>query len=452
MIGNLSTRKNPPETFATCRIYNSCGSRIRRLQLRPYFGHFSGMWVTFDVRESAGNHRIKVKIRECQESASIHLRASQPSIDFTKSATRVMIKDLCLQYLHATKPPHLEVKHNPKSLNFLCEKIIVLNLNKLNPSVLPAVSFSHLNPSTFRTQDVILKIWFGSSSYPIRIERMKVRQGLSVAELKWMLCSKIAVQIEPSKLDIYKYKSMEKLSENSYLEPDQVNFHCVVLPPFHRDSIIVSLVGQDIEEIKVEPHDMTLSQFQNRIKEKFGLRSSSFIFIPQAFQSQSVSKCNQIAMSAVLDKSTLSLIDRKQRNLPIVDSTPLALLKYEQLDMCKLKLSELNLFSSNLVCIYEVTGPTIPISYRTSTSVGNGEYSLISDRLHAVSINLSWSIQTLLKYIEDISHFPCEDISYRGSIIPHSSNLHQCFANNHWKIRSTHQQIEFIEGAPKVVG
>ena len=155
-------------------------------------------------------------------------------------------------------------------------------------------------------------------------------------------------------------------------------------------------------------------------------------------------------MSVVLDGSTLSLIDSRRRNLPIIDSTPLTMLKYEQLDMSKLKISELNLLSSTLVYAYEVTGPTIPISYRTSTSVGKGEYALISDRLHAISINLSWSIRTLLKYIEEISHFPCEDISYGGSIIPHSSILQQCFAGNHWRIKDT-DQIEFMEGAPRVV-
>lgn len=453
MIGNRSVRNN---SFATCRVYSNCGSDENRrwsgrLQLRPYFGHFSGLWVTFDIRRSlnsGGNHKIKVRIEGCPDSrtSSINLR-HQSSLDLTKSVTRVKIKDLCLQYVHSTKPPNIEFQHNPCSLAFLCEKKVLLNLNEIDSSILPPLLFSHLNPSTFSTQDVIIKVWFGSSRCLTRIERMKVRQGISVAELQWMLCRKLVVKIEPSKLDIYDYKSMEKLSETSYLTPHQAIFHCVVLPSIHRDSIIVSLVGRDIGQIKVESRDLTLNQFQSKIKETFGLLSSSFIFIPQVYRSKNVRKCNHVAMSAVLDKSTLPLIDNKRRNLPLIDNTPLTLLEYEELNMSKLTLSELSLFSSNLVCAYEVTGPTIPISYRTSTTVGKGEFSLISDRLHAISINLTWSVQTLLRYIEEISHFPCENIYYRESVLPHTSLLQQYFADQHWRTKSTDQ----IDGAPIVV-
>ncbi len=155
-------------------------------------------------------------------------------------------------------------------------------------------------------------------------------------------------------------------------------------------------------------------------------------------------------MSAVLDKSTISLIDHRKRNFPIVDSVPLTLLKYEELDVHRLTLSELNLLSSNLVCVYEVTGPTIPIFYRSSTAVGKGEFALISNRLHVVSINLSWSVRTLLKFIEDISHFPCEDISYGGSILPHSSLLGEYFTSCCWRVKGT-PDYNFIETVPKVL-
>ena len=447
----ITVRKN---SFATCRFYNSCSSEnprsSGRLQLRPYFGHFSGTWITFDIRKSlnsAGNHKIKVKVEGSRDSTSIHLRTHQSSLDLTKSVTRVKIKDLCLQYVHATKLPNIELHHSPKSLAFLCEKTILLNLNEIDSSVLPPVSFSHLNPRTFSTQNIVVKVWFGSSSCLTRMVRMKVRQGISVAELQWMLCGKLHVKIEPSKLNIYEYKSMEKLSESSYLDPSQVILHCVVLPSNHRDSIIVSLVGKHMEQIRVDSEDMTLDQFQKKIKEKFGLLPSSFIFIPQVIRNVNVSRCGQVAMSAVLNKSTLYLIDSRRRNLPLVDNTPLASLKYEQLNMSKLTMSELNLFSSNLVRAYEVTGPTIPISYRTSTSVGRGEYALISNRMHAISINLSWSIRTLLRYIEEISHFPCENICYKSSTLPHASLLEEHFADRHWKACSTDN---VVDGAPVV--
>ena len=249
------------DSFAICRICNSGSSDDNRssgkLQLKPYFGYYSGTWITFDVRKNS--HKIKVKIEGCQDSCSIPLRTSQPCLDLSNSLTRIKIKDLCLQYAHSTKPLGIEAKYNPRRLGFLCEKLVLLNLNEINSSILPPVSFSHLNPDTFCTQDVIIKIWFSSSTHLTRIERMKVRQGISVAELKWMLCTKLPMQVEPSKLDIYEYNSVEKLSETSYLSPNQVIFHCIVLSSTHRDSIIVSLVGQEIAQIRVEPQDTTLT-------------------------------------------------------------------------------------------------------------------------------------------------------------------------------------------------
>ncbi len=213
MIRNHSTSA---ESFAACHI--TCGSEENlrssgKLQLKPYFGHFSGIWITFDVRKNldfAGNHKIKVKVKGCRNPTSIHLRALptlQPSlIDLAKSVTRLKLKDICLQYVHSLKPPKLELKHTPQRLAFLCEKKVLLNLNEIDSSVLPP------------------------------------------------------------NLDMYEYSSMEKLPENSYLTPSQINFHCVVLPVNHQDSIIVSLVGQCIEQIKVEPcNHMTLNQFQNKI-------------------------------------------------------------------------------------------------------------------------------------------------------------------------------------------
>ena len=441
-----------PDSFASCHF--TCGSEENtrssgKLQLKPYFGHFSGSWMTFDVRKNldfAGNHKIRVKIEGYLNSTSIHLRALKPVLDFSKSATRLKLKEICLQYVHSLKPPKFELKHSPQKLVFLCERKVLLNLNDIDTSVLPPTFFSHLNPVKFLTQDVHIKVWFGSSSFPTIMERMKVKQGILISELQWMLCNKLPVKVEPSKLDMYEYWNIEKVSENSYLSPNQVNFHCVVLPDNHQDSIVVSVVGHGIEQIKLGKN-MTLNEFQHKIKEKFGLHPSSFIFIPSLFNS---SNFRQIAMSAVLDKSTVWLLDNCKRNLPMVDNIPLISSPCEKLEAFNCTLTELNLLSSNLVYVYEVTGPTIPIFYRSSTSVGKGEYALISDRLHAVSINLSWSVRTLLKYIEDISHFPCEDISYKGSILPLSSLLGEYFTNCCWKVKGNNI-TDMTEGVPKVI-
>ena len=446
--------KNSVDSFATCHFHCASEENTRssgKLYLRPYFGHFSGIWVTFDVRkklDSARNYKIRVKIDGYHSPYPFYLHLRCGISDLTQPVARRILKDTCLKYVHKFEPPNLMLNHEPKSLLFLCERTILLNLNELNLSVLPSISFSHLKPSTFSTQDLFIKIWYGLSTFPTKIKRMKVRQGISIAEIQWMICGKLSVQTEPSNLELYEYSSTNKLSENSYLSPHQVMFHCIVLSSIDRDSIVVSLAGQNIEQIKVD-QCMTLNQFQAKVREKFALDSSSYIYFPSVCRNKNVSHCNQITMSAFLDVSTVPLIHSKQRNLPLVDGIPLSILKYENLDMYKLKISDLGLLSSNLVHAYEVTGPTIPITFRTATNIGKGEFALISDRPHAVSINLDWSVQILLKYIEEICHFPCENIVYEGNTLPHSALLKRYFANLHWQTKQSNK-VQFTKDMPKV--
>ncbi len=425
------------DSFATCNVVRGSSRSSGKLQLMPYFGHFSGMWITFDVRrklDCAGNYKVKVKIEGYQNpSQYLFLRCEdKKSRGITNLAGQTSLKELCLKYVHKSEYPNLEINHQPSKLVFLCEKKIILNLDVLNSSVLP-VSFSHLNPKTFSTQDLFIKMWYGSSKFPANMERITVRKGLSISELKWMLSCKVPLPTVPSDLELYEYDSTEKLSDHSYVTPEQLTFHCIVLSSLERDSVIVSLIGQGIEQIKVKP-SMTLNQFQAKVKEKFSLKASSFIYFPSVCRSKNVLHYNEVMMSALLDKSTLSLISSRRRNLPIIDGIPLGMLKYDQLEMYKLTMSELNL-ASNLVRAYEVEGPTVPISFRTATSVvGKREFVLIADRPHAISINLSWSVQILLKYIEEICHFPCESIAYEGSILPYNALLHQYFTKDHWNI------------------
>ena len=452
-------------SFATCRAGIRSGGRgseeksrlSGKLHLRPYFGHFSGLWITFEIKkklDSAGNRKIKVKIDECHSpSPYLHLKCDK---DLTQVMLQRTLKETCIKYVHKSEIPNIVLERNPQSLSFLCEKTILLNLNEINPSILPSATFSHLDPSTFSTQDLFIKVWHGSSSHPTKMERMKVKQGILISELQWMLCSKLPVRTDPSNLELYEYSSTEKLSENSYLKPNQVTLHCIVSSlSAIRDSVVVSLVGQGIEEIKVEP-SMTLNDFQAKIKEKFCLHSSSFAYFPSICRNRSVTKLNQITMSTILDKSTIALINSTRRNLPIVDGIPLNMLKLGQLEMYKLSVSDVNvqMLGSHLIHVYEVTGPTIPISFRTSSRVGKGEYhALISDRTHAVSVNPAWSVQTLLQYLAEISHFPCENISYRGSILSHDVLLRNYFTDFHFKIKFSHsnQEVEFFDDVPKVV-
>lgn len=423
--------------------------------MRPYFGHYSGLWVTFDVRSSTsssvGSSRVRVKVEGCSNPSYLHLRYDRHSLDLAQSAMQAALKDMCLKFVHGLEPPTMVLNRNPGSLAFLCERTILLNLNELNTSVLPSISFSHLKPSTLCTQDVFVKVWTGLSSCPTMMVRIKVKKGMLVAEFQWMIWSRLEIlsQFDPSSLELHEYSSTEKLSENAYLKPNQVAFHCILASSIDRDSIVVSLVGQGIEQIKVRP-SMTINRFQEEVRRKFEVDSSSYLYFPSICRNKHTVRSNRVAMSTALDESTISMIDCKQRRLPLIDGMPLNLLKYDQIDMYKLTISDLALLSSNLVHAYEVSGPTIPIIFRAATNVGMGEFVLISERLHAVSINLQWTVHTLLKYLEDISHFPCANVTYRGSVLPQTELLDRYFQAPQWQLKRNSSAVEFIDDVPKV--
>ncbi len=419
----------------------------RRLQIRPYFGHFSGVLVTFDARinssSSYGSSKVRVKVEGCSSSTYLQLRYDKHSPAAYQSSMQTALREMSLKFVHTLEQPSVMVNRSPSSLSFLCEKKILLHLNELDTSVLPSISFSHLQPRSCCT-DVFIKVWSGLSSSPTAILRMKIRKSMLVAELKWMIWSRLEIlgKFDPSSLELYEYGSAEKVLETEYLKPNQVAFHCILASSIDRDSIVVSLVGQGIEQIKVKS-SMTLERFQEEVRRKFHLNSSSYLYFPSICKKKLVSATNRICMSIPLEASTMSLVDSKQRNLPFIDKLPFSSLKYNEIDMYKLTVHELNLLSSNLVQVYEITGPTIPIVLRAAKNVGKGEFVLISECAHVVSINLQWTVQTLLKYLEDVSHFPCANISFQGSVLPHSEVLQRIFLTKNWEFKRNLSNLEF---------
>ena len=80
-------------------------------------------------------------------------------------------------------------------------------------------------------------------------------------------------------------------------------------------------------------------------------------------------------------------------------------------------LSELDLMKTGSVFGFEVTGPTVPVSFKTmqthkmlEENTQNSIFSLISIKPHAISVNPDWTIPVLLKYITSISGFPCKSM------------------------------------------
>ena len=112
-------------------------------------------------------------------------------------------------------------------------------------------------------------------------------------------------------------------------------------------------------------------------------------------------------MAALLDDTIISLIDSANRTLPVVDGIPSLQIgrSYEKLPLYEMSIGDLGLLKSSPVIAFEVTGPTIPVAFKTiqgdwSNTLGGGNsnsnFALISYsiRPHALSVNPKWTIGT----------------------------------------------------------
>lgn len=386
--------------------------RTEKLIMEPYFGHFAGQRLVFDLRKTdSAVVSLKVKADD-QVLATLHHRPGR----------KETVKDQCLKYAHdiALKSSPTQ----PSRLLFLCEQALLLYQSDLPVHLLPQRYTSLLNTCS---QTVTVRVW------PRKLHRdvvtLKLKPRISVRELQWMLCKRVGLP-NPSAVSLYLCDALEPLSPTSPLPDDCTDLECIVAPLQQRASsdlsdttICVSIIGKGIEEIRVN-QSMTLYDFEQAVKQAFCLDQDSFLYLPQVLRNtrSNYGQPCSLKMHAVLDdSSSMFLLDNDQRNFPtlygfvsVCESQTLQSLLLYQMTVC-----ELDLFKAGPVIGFEVTGPTIPISFKTMQThrstedvsiqdTRNSIFSVIAIKPHAISVNPDWTIPVLLKYIACISGFPCK--------------------------------------------
>ena len=409
------------QTSALLQVERKRSVGSEKLRMIPYFGRFAGQCLVFELKRSSGtlvSVRVKVESADAAHRPlttlyhTVNLRHRKRSREEQKASVVNDVRDRCIRFAHETvHQPEVELQLSdvgrvPPPLAFLCEKKILLHMGEINSSSLP-YKYSHLNPLMADYQEVFVRVWSRQVCQDCFMLRMKVKPKILIQELQWMVCNRVLLS-SPACIEFYQTDRLENLSPHNMLSPNQSVFHCIVNPSQLNTAdvfpLVVSVIGHGINQVEVYS-GMTLDQFQMEVRSKFALQPHSYIYFPTISHSLQ-GRFMTVRMSAVIDGSTIALVDNKKAKLPIVNGVPSALVNYEQVPLYQMSLGDLGLLNSAPVMAFEVTGPTIPLVYKTTQDQSNKDFAVVSEYPHAISVSPHWTVATLLKYIECVSGFP----------------------------------------------
>lgn len=443
---------------------------LSRLFLKPYFGHFAGRWLTFDFRGNSGTSPQIVTVKVHVEGHDTQPLTSSTFYHSTRTSECAAdsLRDRCIRFAHDVTPVRASASghelHSPPSLLFLCEKKALMHMRELEVTRLPAKLQERLGRGT--TQEVTVRVWPRSvCPAPIRLD---VRPNILLLELQWMLCEHLPVTT-PRFMTLYEKDCIDSLSPTSHLSSSQTQLECTLHPQAFQSKrelarrsspITVSLIGHGVDEVDVHSN-VTLYDFEQAVRRRFNLQPDSFLYLPQVFKSRR-SYQSGLRMAAPLNSSTLTLIGRERR-CPVIDGMPSLQVRetYEQLPLYQMTVGELDLLKGAPVVAFDVTGPTIPMNFKTIRTQGQCSdvhntnqqrdeiFALVSVKCHAISVNPSWTTATLLKYIECISGFPAGKIHYNGQVLDNNSLVRSHFCRK-WTT-SNGGYLKLVSNIPEVV-
>ena len=419
-------------TADTKRKRHSSTMRGEKLIMYPYFGHFAGQRLYFDLKRSVEHNLMTIKVRtDDQVIAVLHHRHGR---------RKETVRDQCIKFAHEATT-HL-VTHQPPSLSFMSEQVINLHLNEIPYKILPP-----RYRAAFTGCDRIVRIHVHPRQIHNQIITMKLKPHLSMRELQWMISKRLNLD-NPSAITLYLEDSLEPLSATAPLNDSHADIVCIIAPTAQQLrgsvepgplSVCVSIIGKGVDEVNVF-HHTTLFEFEQAVKHKFGLKKDSFLYLPDVLSSHNGSSNSYcpLRMHAVLDSSTSTalLLHHEKRSFPILYGH-LSVSEQETLQsllLYKMTVSELDLLKSGPVIGFEVSGPTIPIKLKTMNDLNSNptEFSVISVRPHAVSVNPEWTISVLIKFLTCISGFPCSKMTIADKVLSDSLNVDSQMLNQSW--------------------
>lgn len=428
-------------SFAECdsETPRSSSKTSEIILLRPYFGHFAGKWLSFHLKRKESMTSVKVYLRSDERDESPALATF---IHTQRQNLHQTIRDRCIKFAQEMKPL-VVAEDKPSKLSFLCEQKLLLNLKQVDVTTLPV---RYRDWALYETQDVSVSVWPNHvCRNPIQ---MRVKRWLSIRELQWMLCKKLTLP-SPNCIELYQFDDLKPLSPDTPLTPNTLKLECVLLPQqpsrppvFANLRVVVSVIGFGMVEVPATP-GMSLYKFQLAVKERMALTRphNSFLYFHQVFEKSYSPVVVQSGLkhSTLIDDSTITLIDACRRNLPIIDGIPSLQIDIENLPLYQTSIGELGLLKCAPIIAFQVTGPTIPIVFQSTSSHSYCHTFALMEWMtkpHAVSVNPTWTVETLLKYIQCISGVPCDSVNLGKNVLQKDTRLGKCITNRCWLLQT----------------
>ncbi|KAL5492030.1 hypothetical protein EMCRGX_G017418 [Ephydatia muelleri] len=388
-----------------------------KLILVPYFGPFAGHHLTFSILRGESNRpmlRVTVKSGESTISTFYH-RSGRTE----REGASPSFVDRCIKFAHDDSAAQkINTNAQPQSLRFLCKRAVILQSDPLPIHKLPRQVGQQFKGATV---PLSVRVWRQNGASPSFV-KLCVKPRISLAEVQWMLRHKVGYDAwprDPAMVSFYDRKQPDQCLPLDTTQADHGALDCVVASTGFEatPSVVVSLMGRGLEQVDVQP-DMTLENLDLAVRAKFRLSPHSFLYIPSVMRGRLRHDTTELKMYTPLNSSTAALIS-SNRTFPIVNGTPRSHMDaLYTLDVYKRSVVELGLLNtSSILIIYEVTGPTITMPFRTikgqenNLHTSNGRdsvFALVEEQVHVLSVNSSWHRDTLLKFIECLTGLPCD--------------------------------------------
>ena len=418
-------------TYAEVTIARRKSGKPERERIRviPYFGPFAGRTVVFVIDRA----RTQVVVDDVKISTQL---------DLTRRP-RVSVRDTCINFVHANDCSRYDYHlppPQPKSLQFLCKRSI--HLSGILPPGTPLQEARKFNSTP--KQSIILRVWpsdvLGDAEHSSTV-KLRVPARISFGELAFYVRDKLHFH-SSSSLHFQETDGIYPLQPSRPLMQRHNSLECFVrtqTPRFLTSSmpclLPVMLVGCGISEIQVTS-TMTIVELEDAIMQRFRLDSDTFLYIPSLFSPQ-LSFSSGLRMFMTANRhAALSLVDRNARHFPIVsDTDPNLKFDHRELRLYNLTLGESGLLQEDapLLC-FNVTGPTVPLSFKaystqsapsysggsgSSGDTSSGQFSnhmIVTVETRVISINANWTASTLLKYIDCISRLSSRQLLVKDTV------------------------------------
>lgn len=439
---------------------------VMTLDLQPVVGPFADRNLHFHWRDNV------LEVLGCAKGelqARLLPLSFENEVEFCKSCLQLTYQDNNLLMREITgdfdpKHPKNALDTSIPSLKWSAYRVMVANLDRISDklNIIPA-KLHHIFFGSQSPVDISITLWPRSYSTDASLD-MKVKSGILFAELAYLVKEHLCSM---SSHTIKLYNNYRRVHKGEVVSDKFKHLDCFVVAHDNTDvvrgsctsleevsynsetELVVSHVGKEIQSI-VTDLEMPLKEFDTLVRNKFSFHQDSFLiilaegdFAPQ-YTADDNWKCTypfsipdnsfgaslrrsfhklrrgvgerptaeiNTSTSAPLMDEVIDLLSSDERRFPQNEGKYGVSIGelYKSMPMYQMSIEQCGLHPYTVIQVFEVTGPSIPITVRVVSGYSDGNTPALHGtqnphtRLaNIMDINPEWSVNTFLQYIDAV--------------------------------------------------